>query len=66
VLVVWAGQDRLMPAEHGPRLAALHPNARLVQVEDAATLVPEDQPERLARELIDFVTGLARRADPAQ
>ena len=56
-LVVWAGQDRLMPAEHGPRLAALLRGSRLVEIADSSTLVPEDQPERLARVLTEFLTA---------
>lgn len=55
VLVVWAEQDRMMPAEHGPRLARLYPNARLEIVDDSATLVPFDQPERLAEHIREFV-----------
>ena len=60
-LVVWARQDAMMPAEHGPRLAALLPQGRLVWVEDSATLVPEDQPERLADLLREFIGA----ADPS-
>ncbi|MEW2266683.1 alpha/beta hydrolase, partial [Streptomyces sp. NPDC047868] len=55
VLVVWAKEDRLMPREHGPRLAALYPRGRLVEIADSSTLVPEDQPERLAEVLTDFL-----------
>ncbi|MET0694932.1 MAG: alpha/beta hydrolase [Propionibacteriaceae bacterium] len=55
VLVVWAAEDRLMPAEHGPRLAALYPHAELLVVPDSATLVPEDQPELLAQHLRRFL-----------
>lgn len=55
VLVVWATEDRLMPREHGPRLAALFPNARLVEVDDSYTLVPEDRPELLTGLLRSFV-----------
>lgn len=54
-LVVWARQDAMMSAEHGPRLAALLPQGRLAWIEDSATLVPEDQPERLAELLRDFI-----------
>ncbi|MEI5522339.1 alpha/beta hydrolase [Streptomyces brasiliscabiei] len=56
VLVVWATEDRLMPREHGPRLAELYPRGRLVEIADSSTLVPEDQPERLARVMTDFLT----------
>ncbi|MFC7550033.1 alpha/beta fold hydrolase [Plantactinospora sp. GCM10030261] len=55
VLVVWAREDKLMPREHGPRLAALFPRGRLVEIDDSYTLVPEDQPQRLAAELARFV-----------
>ncbi|MBD9724989.1 alpha/beta hydrolase [Streptomyces caniscabiei] len=56
VLVVWATEDRLMPREHGPRLAELYPQGRLVEIADSSTLVPEDQPERLAQVLREFLT----------
>jgi pimeloyl-ACP methyl ester carboxylesterase len=53
-LVAWASEDRVMPPEHGRRLAALLPDARLVEVADSYTLVPLDQPEPLARAIRDF------------
>lgn len=56
VLIVWAKQDALMPREHGPRLAALFPHGRLVEIADASTLIPEDQPEQLATAMTDFLT----------
>ena len=55
VLVVWAAEDRLMPREHGRRLAGLFPAGRLVEIEDSYTLVPEDRPALLAELLRDFV-----------
>lgn len=55
VLVVWASEDRLMQREHGAALAELFPRGQLVEVADSYTLVPEDQPERLAEELRHFV-----------
>ncbi|WP_030238371.1 MULTISPECIES: alpha/beta fold hydrolase [unclassified Streptomyces] len=55
VLVVWATEDRLMPREHGPRLAELYPQGRLIEIADSSTLIPEDQPERLAEVLTDFL-----------
>lgn len=55
-LVVWASEDRLMPAEHGRRLANLLPQARLSEVEESSTLVPEDQPELLVEILTDFLS----------
>lgn len=55
-LVVWATRDTMMPREHGSRLAALLPQGRLVEIDDAATLIPEDQPERLVVALKRFLT----------
>ena len=54
VLIVWATEDRLMPPEHGRRLAAAFPNSRLVEVADSYTLIPEDQPVVLAEALRAF------------
>lgn len=56
-LVVWAARDRVMPPEHGRRLADLLPDARLVEIEDSRTLVPLDQPTRLATEIRRFSGG---------
>lgn len=54
-LVVWAAEDRVMPAEHGRRLTALLPDARLVEVDDSYTLIALDQPAVLAGHIRDFV-----------
>lgn len=58
-LVAWAAEDRVMPPEHGKRFAELIPGARLVEIEDSWTLIPEDQPARLAAEIRSFVAGQA-------
>jgi pimeloyl-ACP methyl ester carboxylesterase len=55
VLVVWASEDRVMPPEHGRRLAELFPDSRLVEIADSFTLVPEDQPALLASHLRQFI-----------
>jgi pimeloyl-ACP methyl ester carboxylesterase len=47
-LVVWASGDRVMPPEHGRRLAELLPDSKLVEIDDSYTLVPLDQPAALA------------------
>jgi pimeloyl-ACP methyl ester carboxylesterase len=57
-LVVWASQDRVMPPEHGRRLAALLPQGRLVEIPDSYTLIPLDQPARLAQVIRDFANDL--------
>ncbi len=51
--VIWTS-NKVMPREHGPRLAALL-GADLVELPDAYVLVSEDQPEALARELLAFL-----------
>jgi len=53
-LVVWAGDDRVMPIEHGHRLSELLPQGRFVEIADSYTLVPLDQPAALARVVSDF------------
>jgi len=53
-LVVWAAEDKVMPPQHGRRLAELLPRGRLVEVTDSYTLVPLDQPAALAGLLRDF------------
>jgi pimeloyl-ACP methyl ester carboxylesterase len=53
-LVVWASGDRVMPPEHGRRLAGLLPHGRLAEVADSYTLVPLDQPARLAQLIRNF------------
>jgi pimeloyl-ACP methyl ester carboxylesterase len=50
-LIAWASEDRLMPREHGPRLAELLPQGHLVAIADSYTLIPEDQPKQLAAHL---------------
>ncbi|TQK51309.1 pimeloyl-ACP methyl ester carboxylesterase [Streptomyces sp. SLBN-118] len=54
-LVVWATEDRMMPREHGRRLAELLPQGRLLEIEDSCTLIAEDRPDALIAALRDFV-----------
>jgi pimeloyl-ACP methyl ester carboxylesterase len=54
-LVAWASEDRVMPPEHGRRLAELLPQGRLAEIDDSYTLIPQDQPTRLAQLIRDFV-----------
>jgi pimeloyl-ACP methyl ester carboxylesterase len=57
VLIVWATEDRLMPREHGRRLAGLFADSTLVEIDDSYTLIPEDQPLRLARAVRAFLSS---------
>jgi pimeloyl-ACP methyl ester carboxylesterase len=61
-LVVWSRRDRVMPPEHGRRLAQLLPQARLVEVADTYTLIPLDQPTRLAELIREFTQSHDRPA----
>jgi pimeloyl-ACP methyl ester carboxylesterase len=56
-LVVWATEDKVMPPEHGRRLAELLPQGRLVEIDDSYTLIPEDQPAKLAAAIREFTAG---------
>ncbi|MGB8945630.1 MAG: alpha/beta hydrolase [Streptomyces sp.] len=59
-LVVWAAEDKVMPPEHGRKLAALLPKGQHVEIEDSYTLIPEDQPEKLSAHIRSFLlTGTA-------
>ncbi|HUH01232.1 MAG TPA: alpha/beta hydrolase [Kofleriaceae bacterium] len=55
VLVVWAPEDRIMPREHGQRLADMFPNGRVIEIADSYTLIPEDQPVELASAIRRFI-----------
>jgi pimeloyl-ACP methyl ester carboxylesterase len=56
-LVVWASDDRVMPLAHGRRLADLLSHGTLVEIEDSYTLLPLDQPARLAQVIAEFVAS---------
>jgi pimeloyl-ACP methyl ester carboxylesterase len=53
-LVVWASGDRVMPPDHGRRLAELLTQGRLVEIPVRSTLLPLDEPARLAQSIRDF------------
>jgi len=54
-LVAWASEDRMMPPEHGRRLAELLPRGRLAEIPDSYTLIPEDQPALLTSQLRELM-----------
>lgn len=61
VLLAWGAEDRFFPLSLAQRLAEVLPDARVVVVEDSATLVPLDQPAALTVLVRDFL-GLDARA----
>jgi len=54
VLIAWAPEDPFFPLDHARRLAAIFPDARVVEVPDAHAFVSRDQPERLAALIQEF------------
>jgi pimeloyl-ACP methyl ester carboxylesterase len=64
-LIAWASEDRLMPPEHGRRLAELLPHGHLVEIADSYTLIPEDQPATLTAHMREFLpTTRCPRPEP--
>ena len=68
-LIVWATEDKVFPLDHAKRLAELIPDARLEEIADSYSFVPEDQPGRTAELIAAFAragagapTGAAGRA----
>ncbi len=55
VLVAWDSEGKMMPNEEGHRLAEAFPNARYVEIEGTYTLIPIDQPQRLASVIREFL-----------
>ncbi|MBA2566586.1 MAG: alpha/beta hydrolase [Thermoleophilaceae bacterium] len=53
-LIAWA-PDNAFPVDHGRRLATILPQGRFVEVPDSRTFVSEDQPERLAELIAEFM-----------
>jgi len=60
-LVVWAAGDRVMPPEHGRRLAGLLADARLREIPGSYTLIPLDQPAQLAEAMREFINSATVR-----
>ncbi|OZC54650.1 alpha/beta hydrolase [Rhodococcus sp. 06-621-2] len=60
VLVVWATEDRMMPLEHAHRLENLFHDSRRVLIDNSWTLIPEDQPEKFAAAIREFVSLAGR------
>jgi pimeloyl-ACP methyl ester carboxylesterase len=55
ILFTWAPGDKLFPIRYAERLASEAGNARIVEIADANTFVPLDQPQRLSEEIAAFV-----------
>ena len=53
--LLWAPGDKFFPIRYAERLASELPNSELVQIQDAKTFVPLDQPQRVADEIAAFI-----------
>jgi pimeloyl-ACP methyl ester carboxylesterase len=53
--LLWAPGDKFFPLKYAERLASEIPNAEIIQIPDAKTFVPLDQPQRVAEEIAGFV-----------
>lgn len=56
-LILWSSAGKVMPRDHGRRLADLIPKARLVEIHDAYVLSMLDRPEAVAEAMSAFLTG---------
>ncbi|MBB5917314.1 pimeloyl-ACP methyl ester carboxylesterase [Nocardia transvalensis] len=59
-LVLWSSAGKVMPRDHGARLADLLPRGRLVEIDDAYVLSMLDQPQAVAKAMTEFLTAPAR------
>ncbi len=55
-LVAWTTDGRVMPAEHGPRLAELLPHGHYAEIPDGRVLVQLDQPGTVAGMIRTFIS----------
>jgi pimeloyl-ACP methyl ester carboxylesterase len=55
IRLLWAPGDKFFPIKYAERLASETNNTELVQIPDAKTFVPLDQPERVADEIARFI-----------
>lgn len=56
VLVLWSSAGKVMPREHGRRLADLTPRGQLIELDDAYVLSMLDRPDRVATAIAGFLT----------
>ncbi|WP_328393023.1 alpha/beta fold hydrolase [Nocardia sp. NBC_00416] len=56
-LILWSAAGKVMPRDHGRRLAELIPAARLIELSDAYVLSMLDRPEAVASAMTEFLTA---------
>ncbi|MFX0581299.1 alpha/beta fold hydrolase [Nocardia nepalensis] len=55
-LILWSSAGKVMPREHGRKLAELLPKGNLVEIDDAYVLSMLDRPENVAAAMSAFLT----------
>ncbi len=56
-LILWSSAGKVMPREHGRKLAELLPKGELVEIDDAYVLSMLDRPQAVAAAMSAFLTG---------
>ncbi|MEU5841949.1 alpha/beta hydrolase [Rhodococcus sp. NPDC047139] len=59
--VLWSSDGKVMPREHGRRLAELLPDAVLTEIDDAYVLSMLDRPDAVADEMSNFLLDARQR-----
>lgn len=59
VLLLWGSEEKVFPLGLARRLAALLPDARLVEVDDTYTFISEDRPDVVVAQVVDFASVMA-------
>lgn len=65
-LIVWGGEDRVIPLEHASLLAAALPESRTVILEGASHPAYLDEPERFHDELVSFARRVLAGGERAE
>lgn len=55
LLLLWAPGDKFFPMKYAERLRSEVPNSTLVEIPNAKTFVPLDQPKLIAKEIANFI-----------
>jgi len=56
-LVLWGSEDRFIPPIYAERFSELLPNSEIAWIEAAGHMVPAEQPDRVAGEILRFCRG---------
>ncbi|MEV6767038.1 alpha/beta hydrolase [Nocardia sp. NPDC051030] len=65
-LILWSSAGKVMPREHGRRLAEILPNGRLVEIDDAYVLSMLDRPVEVAAAMSAFLIEATAKTPHAE